>query len=157
MRFVAWGPPSNTQVSVNLNYTMPANRTMPICDKAILLSVLITLFAMNPLVLAGETATNTNESAANAGEEEGERRNRISLLGGNTQDGSEHGATIGLEYERRFTKYIGLGAFVEYAGGDIDAWVISVPVFFHPVWGRVILRWAFGAVAGSYNHVHRNE
>jgi hypothetical protein len=50
-------------------------------------------------------------------------RNHLSLfLGGTDIDGEEQGFTSGLDYEYRVNDLLGLGAVVEYAGGEIDAW-----------------------------------
>jgi hypothetical protein len=67
-----------------------------------------------------------------AGAEESDLQNKISFFGGNTQDGSENGVSVGLEYEYAMTRYFGVGGLLEYAGGDFDAWVLGVPIFVHP-------------------------
>ncbi len=41
--------------------------------------------------------------------------------------------TLGLDYEYRCTKYLGLGGLVDYSGGDLDTTVIAVALFIHPV------------------------
>ena len=64
-----------------------------------------------------------------------EHRNRLTLFGGVTQDGSDTGASFGLEYEYRIRQLWGIGGLAEYAGGDFDSWVIGVPVFIHPYAG----------------------
>lgn len=74
-----------------------------------------------------------------------ERRDSASVFVGNTQDGSSHGFTIGLEYEYKLTKLIGVGGFLQYAGGDFDAVAIGVPVTFHPLGG-----WAFRLAPGLH-------
>ena len=83
-------------------------------------------------------------SLANANETHGHAPNLVSVFVGNTQHGSSNGASLGVEYERRLSSLIGLGAFVEYAGGDIDALRVAVPVFFHPHAG-----WVFKLAPGS--------
>ena len=83
-------------------------------------------------------------SVANADEPHGDAPNLVSVFIGNTQRGSSNGASLGLEYERRLSTLIGLGAFAEYAGGDIDAVRIGVPVFFHPHAG-----WVFKLAPGT--------
>ncbi len=83
-------------------------------------------------------------SLANASESYGDAPNLVSVFAGNTQHGSSNGASLGLEYERRLTPLIGLGAFVEYAGGDIDALRVGTPVFFQPHAG-----WVFKLAPGS--------
>ena len=64
-----------------------------------------------------------------------EHRSRLTLFGGVTQDGSDTGASFGLEYEYRIRQLWGIGGLAEYAGGDFDSWVIGVPVFIHPYAG----------------------
>jgi hypothetical protein len=50
-------------------------------------------------------------------------RNHLSLfLGGTDIDSEGQGFTSGLDYEYRVNELLGLGAVVEYAGGEIDAW-----------------------------------
>ena len=45
-------------------------------------------------------------------------RHHMALILGNTQnDGSENGLSVGLDYEYRFNKWLGLGGLAEYAGG----------------------------------------
>jgi len=83
-------------------------------------------------------------SLANASETHGDAPNLVSVFVGNTQHESSNGASLGVEYERRLSPLIGLGAFVEYAGGDIDALRIGVPVFFHPHAG-----WVFKLAPGT--------
>jgi hypothetical protein len=79
---------------------------------------------------------------ADVGHEEGQKahhsyhRNIAEFFLGTTYEdgehGAEHGFTAGVTYERRFTDLFGTGAFVEYAGGDLDAWTAGVPLFVHP-------------------------
>jgi hypothetical protein len=60
------------------------------------------------------------------------------LFGGVTQHGGDAGASIGLEYEYRVNPLFGIGAFGEYAGGEIDTWVFGIPGFIHPYAGWFI-------------------
>ena len=39
--------------------------------------------------------------------------------------------TAGLDYIYRVNQYLGVGALVDYAGGDFDFWVIGVPFVLH--------------------------
>ena len=80
-------------------------------------------------------------SAASA-EESGEKpdqeetsRNRMELFLGNTHDEGEDAFSVGVTYEYRFRKLIGLGALWEYADGDFDKWIAGVPFFLHPYKG----------------------
>lgn len=72
------------------------------------------------------------ESEPKAHEKEDELRNHISLFGGNTQDGSENGASIGLGYEYRLNPLLALGFLGEYAGGDFNSWMIGVQALIFP-------------------------
>ena len=74
------------------------------------------------------------EDHADANAEEADRPNRIGLfLGATTKDGHT-GFTIGLEYERRLSELIGVGAVAEATPNGRE-FVGAVPVFFHPVGG----------------------
>jgi hypothetical protein len=64
--------------------------------------------------------------------------NKLSLFGGVTQESSEIGASLGLEYEYRLNQLWGIGGLVEYAGGDFDVWVLGIPAFIHPYAGWFI-------------------
>jgi hypothetical protein len=44
------------------------------------------------------------------------------LVGDTFIDSIGEGATIGLDYEVRVSQFVGLGAVVEYAAGDLEAW-----------------------------------
>jgi hypothetical protein len=90
-------------------------------------SILFCIFILVALTSIG--VCDESESKAH---EEGDYRNKVSLFGGNTQDGSENGASIGLEYEYQLNPRFGIGGLGEYAGGDFDSWVIGIPVFIHP-------------------------
>jgi len=76
-------------------------------------------------------------------ETESEHHNVISVFVGNSHSGSENGATIGLGYERRLSSLVGVGAFLERAGGDFGVVAIGVPVTLHPYAG-----WAFKLAPG---------
>jgi hypothetical protein len=66
-----------------------------------------------------------------------DNRNSVELFLGNTQAGSTNGATIGITYERRFTRLLGAGGFVEYTGGDFDNSAVGADIVFHPHAGWV--------------------
>jgi hypothetical protein len=73
------------------------------------------------------------------------------FLGGTYEDGehgSEEGFTVGFAYERRLNELLGIGAFYEYAAGDLDNWSIGAPLFIHPYEG-----WRFVVAPGME---HRN-
>jgi hypothetical protein len=75
-----------------------------------------------------------------------EHEQRVELFLGDADSEGEHGFTVGLIYEYRFTELLGLGGFVEYAGGHHDAWSAGVPLFVHPYGG-----WRF-ALAPGFEH-----
>ena len=77
------------------------------------------------------------EQGSTAGKGADEFRNKLLFFGGVTQKGSDHGASVGLEYEYRLGPYLGLGGLAEYAGGDFDSWVLGFPVYIHPYGGLV--------------------
>ena len=93
---------------------------------------LYALFAA-PHLFAAEQAHTTHQDS------EHYHQNSVGLFLGNTYEdshhGSENGFTVGFNYERRFTKLLGIGGFYEYAGGDFDKWSIGVPLFIHPYKG----------------------
>jgi len=66
-------------------------------------------------------------------------RHHVALFLGNTQDGSENGFSVGIDYEYRLTELFGIGGLVEYADGDFDSWVAAIPLFIHPYKGFVLL------------------
>jgi len=92
---------------------------------------------MAPFIFVSSGAGADVENQAGAGEND--PRNKISLFGGNTQDGSENGVSVGLEYEYALTRYFGLGGLLEYAEGDFDSWILGVPIFVHPYRGLFFL------------------
>jgi hypothetical protein len=50
-------------------------------------------------------------------------------------DGSENGASIGLEYVYRISPLFSIGGLGEYAGGDFNSWVIGIPLYIRPYAG----------------------
>ena len=78
-------------------------------------------------------------------------RHHAALFIGNTQnDGSEHGLSVGMEYEYRINQWLGLGGLVEYAAGDFEHLLIAVPLFIHPYED-----WLFMVAAGT--EIHKGE
>lgn len=71
-----------------------------------------------------------------ATEEAVERADRHLLqlfLGGTyAKEEDENSLTVGATYEYRLVDLVGIGAFGEYAGGDLDAWSFGAPFFVHP-------------------------
>ena len=93
-------------------------------------SILFCIFIL--MVLTSNGVCDELESKAH---EEKEYRKGIALFGGNTQDGSENGASIGLEYLYRISPHFSIGGLGEYAGGDFDSWVIGIPLYVRPYAG----------------------
>lgn len=78
-------------------------------------------------------------------------RHHAALFIGNTQnDGSEHGLSVGMEYEYRINQWLGLGGLVEYAAGDFEHLLIAIPLFIHPYED-----WLFAVAAGT--EIHKDE
>lgn len=79
-------------------------------------------------------AGHAQEGAAE--EEAAERGDRHLLqlfLGGTyAEEADENFLTVGATYEYRLVDLVGIGAFGEYAGGDLDAWSFGAPFFVHP-------------------------
>ena len=79
---------------------------------------------------------------AAAAEKEGEKpdqeeasRHRVELFLGDTHDEGEDAFSVGLAYEYRLNKLIGLGLFWEVETEDFDQWSVGVPLFLHPYRG----------------------
>jgi hypothetical protein len=62
-------------------------------------------------------------------------RHHVGLLVGNTHEDHEDTFTVGLDYEYRFSQYLGIGGLLEYVGEDFREWVGLVPLFIHPYKG----------------------
>lgn len=54
------------------------------------------------------------------------------FIGATDEKGHDLQFTYGLDYERRFSQHWGVGALVDYAGGDLRNTVLAVPVYWHP-------------------------
>ena len=62
-------------------------------------------------------------------------RNHVGLMLGNTHEEGEDHFTVGLDYEYRFTEYVGIGVLLEFVGKDYREGVAMVPLFIHPYKG----------------------
>ena len=103
--------------------------------------IIASLLIIFPVVAAAESETEAESS-------EVEYRSKIGIFGGITQDGHDHGASVGVEYIYRMDDLISIGGFLEYAGGDFDLWLIGLPFFIHPHAG-----WFFRlAPAAEFEH-----
>lgn len=108
-----------------------------------LLPALVLLIMMAPGTAPAEEA---HEGAAHSF-----HRHHAALFIGNTQnDGSEHGLSVGMEYEYRINQWLGLGGLVEYAAGDFEHLLIAIPLFIHPYED-----WLFAVAAGT--EIHKDE
>ena len=80
-------------------------------------------------------------------------RHHLSLIVGNTQnDGNQSGLLVGVDYEYRFNRWIGLGGLAEYAGGDFDHFLLAVPLFIHPY-----KNWLLSVTGGAEVHKEHND
>lgn len=70
--------------------------------------------------------------------------------GGETERTTE--ASIGLDYEYRLSRLLGIGFLFDYVGGDARASVAGIPVFLHPAGGLKLL-----AAPGLEHHEGENE
>ena len=60
-------------------------------------------------------------------------KHHVAVFLGNTHDyHSEDTFTVGVDYEYRFSQYVGLGALVDFAGTKFDITVLGGGLFFHP-------------------------
>lgn len=60
-----------------------------------------------------------------------EHRNHIGLFVGVTDEEAETAFTLGVDYERRFSRWFGIGILVESILGDARELIVGVPVFLH--------------------------
>jgi hypothetical protein len=80
-------------------------------------------------------------------------KHHVALFVGNTHNyHSEDALTVGLGYEYRLTELLGVGALIDYAGGDIEATVAAGGVFIHP-WRDLRLL----AALGNEHHAGSDE
>ena len=70
--------------------------------------------------------------AADEPDQEPESRNEVAFFMGVTDDDQETAFSLGLDYEYRLNRRLGIGGLVDYAFGDLRSGVLGVPVFFHP-------------------------
>ncbi len=85
-------------------------------------------------------------------QEHGFHKNTAGVFTGITHAGRrKNGPAIGFEYARRFNESFGLGAVVEYTGGDGDFWVAALPVIWH------LGHWKLYAAPGIEDGDHGTE
>ena len=99
------------------------------------LSVAVFLLTMPSQVLAAEEKQEEYK-------ESHYHRNHVGLFLGSTHEEGEDEFTIGLDYEYRFSQYVGIGVLLEYVGEDDREGVGMVPLFLHPYRG---FRWVAAA------------
>ncbi|MGB6994402.1 MAG: hypothetical protein WBG00_14370 [Thermoanaerobaculia bacterium] len=63
--------------------------------------------------------------------QESGNRHGLAVFLGDTYDDGSHGFTLGLDYEYRLSKWVGLGAMVDFVGSGDREYVVGVPVFLH--------------------------
>ncbi len=76
-----------------------------------------------------------SEGIREAAEEEEEFWNEITVFAGYTFERGEGGATVGLCYARMLTRGVGVGPFVDYVAGELDALAIGAGFYFRPFEG----------------------
>ena len=73
----------------------------------------------------------SEDGTAHAEEEHGD--NILNLfLGGTGNAKRDRGATVGIDYERKITGWMGVGFFAEGVGGELRDFVGGGLIFFHP-------------------------
>lgn len=99
------------------------------------------------ILLVGVVARTASASESSHTEPHGYHTHHVSaLLGAAIRD--EHGAvesgfSLGLDYEYRLRRWVGVGALVEVASGDLREVLVIAPLFLHP-WRNLVLAVAPG-------------
>ena len=96
--------------------------------RLVVLSVALFVLAMPVQVLATEEKHEEHK-------ESHYHRHHVGLFLGSTHEEGQHEFTIGLDYEYRFSQYVGIGLLGEYVGEDAREAVILIPLFIHPYKG----------------------
>jgi hypothetical protein len=96
--------------------------------RILILSVAVFALAMPLQVLAAEEEREEHK-------ESHYHRNHVGLFLGNTHEEHEDDFTVGLDYEYRFSQYIGIGVLLEFVGEPFREGVGLVPLFIHPYKG----------------------
>ena len=85
------------------------------------------------LMAASVVATPECRAAEKETEEWAEEgQNELGLFLGETRRDGEGGFSVGLDYERRLSRRIGIGGVLEHTGGDLRDGIAGVPVCWHP-------------------------
>ena len=97
-----------------------------------LLASCLALLALAPATVDAQEAHGEGEHSAEAGDHaSGYHGNHIAIFVGVTDEEAENAFSLGLDYERRLTRRFGIGVLTDYAFGEVRAFVIGVPIFFH--------------------------
>lgn len=71
-------------------------------------------------------------AAAEEPETEEYSRHGVALFAGVTDDDQETAFSLGLDYEYKLNRRLGIGGLLDIAFGDLRAGVLGVPIFVHP-------------------------
>lgn len=124
---------------------MILNKALSIAKSVCFLIVMLAA----PVVLGDE---HEHESAAGHEASHDYHRNLASFLIGVTgETRREYGTTLGIGYERRVTKTLGVGVLAERTYGDLDFWVYAVPFAYRTG------RWKLLAAPGVEDGDHGTE
>jgi hypothetical protein len=63
--------------------------------------------------------------------QESGNRHTLAVFLGDTYDDGDHGFTLGLDYEYRLSRWVGLGGMVDFVGSGDREYVVGIPVFLH--------------------------
>jgi hypothetical protein len=63
--------------------------------------------------------------------QESGKRHALALFVGDTYDDGDNGFTLGLDYEYRLSRWLGLGGMLDLVGSGDRELALGVPVFFH--------------------------
>jgi hypothetical protein len=63
--------------------------------------------------------------------QESGNRHTLAVFLGDTYDDGDHGFTLGLDYEYRLSRWLGLGGMVDFVGSGDREYVVGIPVFLH--------------------------
>lgn len=115
----------------------------------------VAVFAGSSVLHVSRVAAQEAQAAV-AGAEEGNAetrfRNQASLFAGGVTEEGQVAFTIGVDYERRLGRRIGVGALAEWAFGEARAGVLAAAGYWHPVERvRVVL------AAGIADHQEEDE
>jgi len=62
---------------------------------------------------------------------EGYHKNHVALFLGVVDEHAETAFSLGLDYERRFSRLFGIGILTHYAFGDVRSFALAAPIFLH--------------------------